>query len=424
MKRSEKETPIELPIQLQKYFEEIKHGVQEIIPEEHLKKKLLSSYESGNPLIIKAGFDPTAPDLHLGHVVLLQKLRVFQELSHEVQFLIGDYTAMIGDPSGRSEIRPPLSLSQVEKNANTYKEQVFKILDAKKTKVIYNSSWLGKLDLKDMIQLMSKYTVARILERDDFFKRYKGGKPISMVEFLYPLLQGFDSVAMKADVELGGTDQKFNLLLGRDLQTAYQQEPQVVITLPLLVGLDGTKKMSKSLNNYIGVNTPPKDVYGKLMSISDPLMWEYYTLLSGYSKDEIEELKGQVSSKELHPKKVKEKLALNIITRFHEKSVALETQSEWNKIHNPNLRGIPEDIPEWKARSKEFADGEVGILNALRLSKAVSSNSEARRLMESRGIHHISGDSEKVMDDPRYQLKKGKFLFRIGKRKFIRIIVD
>ena len=413
--------PLVLPHILESAFLEIKNGTEEIIPEESLQRKLLKSYETGIPLIIKAGFDPTAPDLHLGHTVLLQKLKVFQELGHTVHFLIGDYTAMIGDPTGKSETRPPLTSEDVNRNAQTYKEQVFKILDANKTVVTYNSAWLSKMDLKDIIQLCGKYTIARILERDDFSKRYQGGKPISMVEFLYPLLQGYDSVAMKADVELGGTDQKFNLLVGRDLQISYSQSPQIVITLPLLVGLDGTKKMSKSLGNYIGIKEPAIEIYGKIMSISDTLMWDYYNLISGYTIDEISNLKQKVEDSLLHPKKVKEELAIHITSRFYNSEIANTSRDEWLQIHNPNDRGLPNDIPLWQANSSNLVENQIKLLDALRLSGSVTSNSEARRLITSGGVYQINSDSESTVLDLNQCLSRGEYLFRIGKRKFIKI---
>ena len=399
----------------------IKKGVEEILPERELRKKILGSLETNKPLKIKAGFDPTTPDLHIGHTILLQKLRLFQEMGHEVHFLIGDYTAMIGDPTGKSETRHPLTAQEVKENAETYQEQVLKILDKNKTRLTFNSEWLKKLDLSDLIHLTSKYTIARLLERDDFSKRYKKGSPISMVEFLYPILQGYDSVAMQADIELGGTDQKFNLLVGRDLQVAYGQEPQVVITLPLLVGTDGVKKMSKSLNNYIGIQEPAIEIFGKIMSISDTLMWEYYDLLADISTEHIEGLKRQINEGSMHPKEMKSRLAKELVTRFYDPETVNSVAHEWNRIHDPKKRGIPDEIPIWKPSKKIMHNGKVGILNAMRESGLVASNSEASRIIESNGLKQLLENKEKLITDTRLELGSGEFIFKIGKRKFIRI---
>jgi len=312
----------------------IKQGTVEIIEEEELLKKL----KEGRPLRIKAGFDPTAPDLHLGHTVLLQKLRQFQQLGHEVYFVIGDFTAMIGDPTGRSETRPPLSREEVLENAKTYEHQVFKVLIPEKTNIVFNSSWLSSLGTEGIIRLAGQYTVARMLERDDFSKRFKEGIPIYIHEFLYPLLQGYDSVFLRADVELGGTDQKFNLLVGRDLQRAYGQEPQVCITLPLLVGLDGVRKMSKSYGNYIGITERPEDMFGKVMSISDDLMWDYYLLLTDYTQEEIEDFK-----KNLHPMDAKKRLAHYIVSRYHSKEEADRALEFFERTFSK--REFPQDAP-------------------------------------------------------------------------------
>ena len=409
---------------LEKIITRIVKGTEEILPLSELKKKLTQSAETHQPLIIKAGFDPTAPDLHLGHTILLDKLRLFQELGHSVHFLIGDYTAMIGDPTGKTETRPPLTSNEIQQNSQTYQDQVFKILDAQKTTITYNSEWLKKMGLADIIQLSSHYTVAQLLERDDFSKRYKSGNPISIVEFLYPLLQGYDSVAMKADIELGGTDQKFNLLVGRSLQTAFGQEPQVIITLPLLVGTDGIKKMSKSLMNYIGVQEPPLTIFGKLMSISDQLMWIYYTCLSSLNQKEIEQLKSDVALNKLHPKEAKSRLSEEITARFYDNDHAHQVRQEWNQIHDPHKRGIPDDIPVWEADPKSLQDGKIGILNVMREVGLVSSNSEARRVIVSNGLHQlIEGDTEVLLNDPKTELNKGEYLFRMGKRKFIKVLI-
>jgi len=414
---------ITLPPELEKALEEISRGAEEILPLEHFKKQLLEAFQNGKSLKIKAGFDPTAPDLHLGHTVLLQKLKTFQDLGHEVYFLIGDYTAMIGDPTGKSETRKALTQEEVLKNAQTYKNQVFKILNPEKTKIVFNSRWLEKLTLESVISLTAKMTVARMLERDDFSKRYKGGQPISLVEFLYPLLQGYDSVEMEADVELGGTDQKFNLLVGRDLQAQYSQKPQSIITLPLLVGLDGEKKMGKSLNNYIAIQESPLEICGKLMSIDDNLMWKYYELLSDLSLEKIQNLKKEIEDGKLHPKEAKKLLAIEIATRFHSDTAALEAFTEWEKIHAPGNRGLPEDIPVWDA-SSEAPDGEIGILNALRLSGLVKSNGEARRMLQSGGVHkYINEEETETIKDDSLLLTTGTHLFRLGKRSFVRIKV-
>ena len=402
---------------------QIKRGVKEILPEKELRKKLSDSLQNNRPLKIKAGFDPTAPDLHLGHTILLQKLKLFQEMGHEVHFLIGDYTAMIGDPTGKTETRPPLSAKEVKENAKTYREQVFKILNKNKTRLRFNSDWLKELDLSDLIHLSSKYTVAQLLERDDFSKRYKAGNPISLVEFLYPLLQGYDSIAMQADIELGGTDQKFNLLVGRDMQSAYGHEPQVVIILPLLIGTDGVKKMSKSLNNYISIQEPAIEIFGKIMSISDDLMWGYYDLLSNISVEKIKDFKKEIEKGAIHPKELKSKLASELTARFYDEQTANSTAQEWNRVHNPKNRGRPNNIPVWRASKEVMKNGKIGILNAMRESGLVSSNSEASRIIESNGLKELLDNQEKIITDTKLELNSGEFTFRIGKRKFIRMRV-
>lgn len=417
------QTALELPPELEAGYRELLRGCEEALPEDALRRQLLESHQSGTPLKIKAGFDPTAPDLHLGHTVLLTKLKAFQDLGHEVYFLIGDYTAMIGDPTGKSETRKPLTQEAIIKNAQTYKNQVFKILDPEKTKIVFNSRWLEKLRLQDLIELTAKYSVARMLERDDFSKRYKGGQPISLVEFLYPLLQGYDSVEMKADVELGGTDQKFNLLVGRDLQTQYGGKPQSIMTLPLLVGLDGEKKMSKSLNNYIGIQDAPIDIYGKLMSISDDLMWNYMTLLSEVSLEEIETKKRAVADGALHPKEIKSQFAVEICSRYHGAEQAEGAREEWQKIHSPQNRGLPEDIPQWSPSAQDLTNGQIGILNALRLSGMVASNGEARRIIQNKGVHVIGDDDSETSAEEGLTLSQGTYTFRVGKRKFVRIVI-
>ena len=399
----------------------IKRGVEEILPLPELKEKLRRSIEKNRPLRIKAGFDPTAPDLHLGHTLLLQKLKTFQELGHEVFFLIGDYTATIGDPTGKTEMRKPLTIQEIKNNAETYQDQVFKILDPNKTQITFNSEWLRKLALSDLIHLTSKYTVARLLERDDFSKRYKNQNPISLVEFLYPILQGYDSVAMQADIELGGTDQKFNLLVGRDLQIAYRQEPQVIITLPLLVGIDGVRKMSKSLNNAIGIKEPTIEIIGKIMSISDELMWEYYNLLSNVSLEQIKEFRENIEKDISHPKELKSRLAKELAARFHNLQTADSAMQEWDRVHNPRERGLPEDIPVWQPSEKILKNGKIGILNVIRESGLTPSNSEAGRIIKSNGLRQLLKNEEKLITDTRLELTSGEFIFRIGKRKFIKV---
>ena len=350
----------------------LRQGTVQIISEEELKKKLEKSKSSKKPLRIKYGADPSAPDIHLGHTVPLKKLRQFQDLGHEVDFIIGDFTAMIGDPSGRSELRKPLTKKQVEENAKTYQKQVFKILDPAKTKVVYNSHWLNKLNLKDVVALTAKYTVARLLERDDFSKRYKGGQPISMVEFLYPLLQGYDSVELKSDIELGGTDQTFNLLVSREIQREYGQEPQAIITMPILEGTDGVNKMSKSLGNYIGVSENPKDMFGKTMSVSDELMWRYYGLLTPLKPNEIEELKKE------HPLEMKKRLAHVIVKQYWGEEKANKAREEFEKVFSKKQN--PTDMPSVKINKS------INIIELIRKTNAVKSNGEARRLLQQGGI--------------------------------------
>ncbi|WP_027253148.1 tyrosine--tRNA ligase [Photobacterium halotolerans] len=383
---------------------EIKRGVDELIPEEELIAKL----KENRPLRIKLGADPTAPDIHLGHTVILNKLRTFQELGHEVTFLIGDFTGMVGDPTGKNTTRPPLTREDVLRNAETYKEQVFKILDPAKTKIEFNSSWLSELGAEGMIRLAASQTVARMLERDDFKKRYNEGRPIAIHEFMYPLLQGYDSVAMNTDVELGGTDQKFNLLMGRELQKAEGQKPQVVLTMPLLVGLDGVKKMSKSAHNYIGVAEAPTEMFGKIMSISDDLMWNYYELLSFRPLEEIEQLKQEIADGR-NPRDVKILLAKEIIARFHSEADADAAEQDF--INRFQKGAMPDEMPEF-----EFAAG-VAIANLLKDADLVNSTSDALRMIR-QGAVKING--EKV-DDSKLELSAGTAVYQVGKRKFARI---
>ena len=391
----------------------IKRGAAELISEEELLRKFKKSLKTGRPLRIKAGFDPTAPDLHLGHTVLIQKIRQFQELGHHIIFLIGDFTGMIGDPTGKSETRKPLTKEDVARNAETYKAQISKILDEKKTEVVFNSSWMNNLSVSDLIILASKYTVARMLERDDFKKRYSGNRPIAIHEFLYPLIQGYDSVVLNADVELGGTDQKFNLLVGRELQREFGQEPQVVITMPLLEGLDGTNKMSKSLGNYVGITEPPSEIFGKIMSVSDELMLRYYELLSSISNTEIEALKDGLKKGTAHPKDAKSNLAKEIVARFHGKDAAVKAASEFDRVFKS--KGLPEAIEE---RAITIQTEEIGIVDLLKTARLTPSTSEARRLIQQGGINV---DGERI-SDINLKLSAGKtYLFQIGKRRFARV---
>ncbi|MDX1795661.1 MAG: tyrosine--tRNA ligase [Hydrogenovibrio sp.] len=385
----------------------IKRGAEEILVEKELVEKL----ESGKPLRVKAGFDPTAPDLHLGHTVLINKLKQFQDLGHEVLFLIGDFTAMIGDPTGKSATRPPLSPEDIAKNAETYKEQVFKILDPEKTTVLFNSEWMGQLSAADMIKLAATQTVARMLERNDFEDRYKSGTPIAIHEFLYPLVQGYDSVVMEADIELGGTDQKFNLLMGRTLQGHYGKKPQCTLTMPILEGLDGVQKMSKSLNNYIGIKDAPNEMFGKVMSISDELMWRYYELLSFESLETIEALKQSVENGE-NPRNVKVKLALELIERFHSAEAAQAALKDFETRFTKNA--IPDEMPEFTF------DESMPLANLLKEAGLVASTSDGHRMVK-QGAVKLNG--EKVEDSRTLVESCEKQVYQVGKRKFARITV-
>ncbi len=391
----------------------IERGVVDCISREELINKLKKSEKTGIPLKIKAGFDPTAPDLHLGHTVLLQKLKHFQDLGHDIYFLIGDFTGMIGDPTGKSETRKALTVEQVAENAESYKEQVFKILDPVKTKVAFNSTWLGKLTSIDMIKLASQLTVARMLERDDFHNRFESGKPISIHEFLYPLIQGYDSVAMEADVELGGTDQLFNLLMGRDLQRFHGQEPQIVITMPLLEGLDGVNKMSKSLGNYIGITESADNIYGKVLSVSDDLMFRYFALLSDLSNNEIDELKNKVASNILHPKDVKKQLARELTARFHSAEAAQAAEENFEKVFKKG--GIPDDVPEMR----HTATTPVSLPQLLVDAGLVGSTSDGRRMIKQSAV---SIDGKKVTDVDSAVEPRGELLIKVGKRRFSKVI--
>ncbi len=396
---------------IEEMLKQIKRGTDEILLESELTDKL----KSGRSLRIKAGFDPTAPDLHLGHTVLINKLRQFQDLGHEVLFLIGDFTGMIGDPTGKSATRPPLTRDEVIENARTYEEQIFKILDPEKTLVMFNSSWMNDMKPAELIQLAAKYTVARMLERDDFHKRYAAGQPIAIHEFLYPLIQGYDSVAMKADVELGGTDQKFNLLVGRELQKHYGQPPQIVMTMPILEGLDGVQKMSKSLNNYIGINEAADEMFGKIMSVSDELMWRYFELLSFRPLSEIEQFKQDVAVGK-NPRDIKFLLGQEIVTRFHSATAAKKAQE--NFIARFQQGAMPDEIPEIELNA---TDGQLLIANLLKEAGLVGSTSEAIRMIK-QGAVKIDGER---ISDTRLELTSGTtHVYQVGKRRFARVSVS
>lgn len=394
---------------LERSFALIQRGTEEILLEETLRKKLAL----GRPLRIKAGFDPTAPDLHLGHTVLIHKLRQFQDLGHEILFLIGDFTGMIGDPTGKSATRKPLTREQIQQNAETYQEQVFRILDPDKTRVLFNSEWLEKLGAAGLVQLAAQQTVARMLERDDFSKRFKSGQPIAIHEFLYPLIQGYDSVALKADVELGGTDQKFNLLVGRQLQAMYGQEPQVVITLPILEGLDGVQKMSKSLGNYIGITDPPDEMFGKIMSVSDDLMWRYFELLSHREMSEIQAWRSSVHDG-ANPRDIKFELGLELVSRFHG---SVQAKHALDHFIARFQRGcLPEDMPEISLSCGDH--GMLAIANLLKDSGLVKSTSEAIRMI---GQGAVRIDGERI-EDVHLSCPAGSAqIYQVGKRKFLKV---
>ncbi|MDH5298234.1 MAG: tyrosine--tRNA ligase [Desulfobulbaceae bacterium] len=391
----------------------IARGTVDLISKEDLVAKLKRSRETGKPLRIKAGFDPTAPDLHLGHTVLIQKLKHFQDLGHEILFLIGDFTGMIGDPTGKSETRKPLTEEQVAKNAETYKEQIFKILDPEKTKVVFNSHWLGELSSHEFIKLASQLTVARMLEREDFKVRFENQRPIAIHEFMYPLIQGYDSVALEADVEIGGTDQRFNLLMGRDLQRTWGQEPQVVITLPLLEGLDGVNKMSKSLGNYIGITESADDIYGKVLSVSDTLMFRYYELLSDLTSEEISVLARGIENGSLHPKAVKQQLARELTTRFHGQEAAIRAEENFERVFS--LHELPEDMPEIELPAA--GDG-IWLPKLLADAGLVGSNGEGKRMIKQNAV---TVDGDKITDEGYTVPASGEVLIKVGKRRFCRV---
>ncbi len=392
----------------------IKRGTFEIIPEEELVQKLEKSIKENIPLNIKLGCDPTRPDLHLGHSVVLRKLAQFQSIGHIAILIIGDFTGMIGDPSGRNSSRPPLSFEEARENGKTYFDQASKILDKEKTRIVYNSEWLGKMTFEDVIKLSSKYTVARMMERDDFTKRYKGGIPISMHEILYPLAQAMDSVAIKSDVELGGTDQKFNLLVGRDIQREFGLPPQVILTLPLLVGTDGVEKMSKSLDNYISINETPREIYGKTLSIPDELIYQYYELTTNVANNELQSIRQELSNKSVNPRDIKRSLAKKLVELYHSQDAAVEAEKEFDNIFVK--KGLPDEITEFRL------DSDLNELDILELIVKVGfapSRGEARRLVSQGGV---TIDNEKITDIKQMVKLQGTKILKVGKRNFIKLI--
>ncbi|WP_138493136.1 tyrosine--tRNA ligase [Paenibacillus pinistramenti] len=396
----------------------LNRGVVETVPEEELKQKLMKSVAAKTPLKVKLGLDPSAPDIHIGHTVVMQKLRQFQELGHQVQLIIGDFTGMIGDPTGKSETRKQLTKEDVLRNAETYKKQIFKILDAEKTQVFFNSEWLGPMTFEDVVKLAAKVTVARMLERDDFTKRYTSGQPISIHEFFYPLMQGMDSVALKCDIELGGTDQKFNLLMGRTLQKEYGQEPQVIMMTPLLEGLDGEKKMSKSLNNYIGIDEEPNEIYGKAMSVPDELMLKYYELVTDLTNEELDILRQGLKEETLHPRDAKMKLAYTLVRMYHGEEAAASAQDHFVTVFQQ--RALPDDIQEVEIDSAELENGQIRLIKLLTLLDFAASNGEAKRSIQ-QGSLKIN--EEKMTDVNGEAAVKTGDIVQVGKRKFAKLII-
>jgi tyrosyl-tRNA synthetase len=403
-----------IKVKPEEQFEMIKRGAVEIIREEELLEKLKNSYKTGKPLIVKQGFDPTAPDIHIGHMVSINKLRTFQDLGHTVIFLIGDFTGMIGDPSGRTSTRKAMTKEEVLENAETYKAQIFKALDPEKTVIDFNSRWCSPMNFEEVLALTSRYTVARILERDDFSNRYSEGRPISMLEFMYPLVQGYDSVALKADVELGGTDQKFNLLVGRDLQTGYGQQPQVVLTMPLLVGTDGVEKMSKSLGNYIGICDEPDQIYGKTMSISDELIYDYFELATDVPADELKSIKNMLDSKKVNPMDLKKRLAWKLVEIYHDSKKADSAQANFVKQFS---RGeVPDEMPDLLVEFDE--SNQAWLPKVISDSGVVKSNSQAIRLIKQGGIKI----NDKTITDKDHKISGGdELIIKIGKKNYFRI---
>ena len=398
----------------QEQLEIIKRGTAEVIVESDLLKKLERSVATGKPLRVKAGFDPTAPDIHVGHTVLLNKMRQFQELGHEVIFLIGDFTGMIGDPTGKSETRKHLTKEEVAENAKTYQQQIFKVLDPVRTKIVFNSEWMSTMTAEGLIQLAAKHTVARMLEREDFKKRYQSELPISIHEFLYPLIQGYDSVMLRADVELGGTDQKFNLLVGRELQKEYGQEPQCIVMMPLLEGLDGVNKMSKSLGNYIGINEPAREIFGKVMSASDDLMLRYYELVSAVPLDELQKIKNNIKSGALHPMEAKKRLAAELVDRFCAAGDGCRAREEFEKVFSK--KDMPDDI---RAVDVAWEGEKMKLVKIMAQAGVAKSNSEARRLIQ-QGAVEI--DQKPVKDVDLEISATGSFILRVGKKRFVQVI--
>ncbi len=403
--------------EIERQLEIIKENTVSFYSEDEFREKLASSLENKRPLHVKFGADPTAPDIHLGHTVILNKLRQFQDLGHTVDFIIGDFTAMIGDPSGKSETRKPLTHEQVMLHAQTYQEQIFKILDQDKTNIVFNSNWFDNMCFRDILELTAKYSVARMLERDDFSKRYTAGKSISIVEFLYPLMQGYDSVMLESDVELGGTDQTFNLLVGRDLQREQQQNQQVVITMPILEGTDGVQKMSKSLGNYIGVNDTPKDIFGKIMSISDELMFRYYRLLTKRSNAEVDTMEQSVNDGSAHPMDMKKQLAREIIIRFYDEDASKQAEQEFTKVFSN--KDLPSDMPEIQISELSLEDGTIWICHLLQQAGLTSSSSEARRMIQ-QGAVQCNGD--KIQDVQAKISPENDMIIKVGKRRFARLV--
>ncbi len=395
----------------------IRRGTEEIFPEEELLDKLKKARRTGRPLKVKLGVDPTGTDLHLGHVIPVLKLKQFQDLGHEVILIIGDYTAMVGDPSGRNKTRPQLTHEEVLQNCRTYQEQVFGILDPKKTKVVYNGDWFSKMTFHDVIRLMSQMTLARMMEREDFSHRFQNQIPLSLHEMIYPLMQGYDSVAIEADVELGGIDQKFNILVGRDLQKTMGLEPQVGICNPILIGLDGKEKMSKSLGNYIGIQDPPSEMYGKTMSLPDELMMMYFELATTVPMDELEEMEKELDNGELHPRDAKRRLAREIVARFHNEGAAKEAEAEFDRVFKENL--VPDDIPEVKLASQDLEDGRIWIVRLLVQAGLASSNGEGRRLIQQGGVRLDGEIIENI--DLDWEPRSGAVL-QVGKRRFARVV--
>lgn len=404
-------------ISLEEEIALIRRGAEEIFPYEELIEKLKKSRTTGKPLRVKLGVDPTGTDLHLGHLIPVMKLRQFQELGHQAVLIIGDYTAMVGDPTGRNKARPQLTHEQVVENCRTYQDQVFKILDPEKTEVVYNGQWLGKLGFQDIVKLMAQMTVARMLEREDFAKRFANQVPISLHEMLYPLMQGYDSYAVKADVELGGIDQKFNILVGRDIQRSMGLEPQVGVCNPILIGTDGVEKMSKSLGNYIGINETPEDMYGKVMSIPDELMLSYYELITTVSMEEIGRIKTGLENGSVHPRDAKRRLAREIVARFHGVSAANYAEEQFDLVFKQN--SIPDDIPEFSISASDMTDGRIWIVKLMVLTGLASSNGEARRLIKQGGVKL---DGTPVTDDNLELQISDSMVLQVGKRKFARVL--